>query len=91
MLHVSTDGPARPPYVNVAFQQEEIRRRRGASGGCWAALSRMHTSSFYFPLFSEACMFLHANSILYICFCSKLYAETRFSNLQNIGSFLPIH
>lgn len=24
MPHVSIDGPARPPYVNVAFQQEEI-------------------------------------------------------------------
>lgn len=22
MAHVSADGPARPPYVNVAFQQE---------------------------------------------------------------------
>lgn len=34
MPHVSTDGLARPPYVNVAFQQEEIRRRRGAVGSC---------------------------------------------------------
>lgn len=32
MPHVSTDGLARPPYVNVAFQQEEIRMRRGAVG-----------------------------------------------------------
>lgn len=24
MPHVSGDGPAQPPYVNVAFQQEEI-------------------------------------------------------------------
>lgn len=24
MPHVSTDGQAQPPYVNVAFQQEEI-------------------------------------------------------------------
>lgn len=24
MPHVSTDGPVQPPYVNVAFQQEEI-------------------------------------------------------------------
>lgn len=34
MPHVSADGPARPPYVNVAFQQEEIRRRWGAVGSC---------------------------------------------------------
>lgn len=24
MLHVSIDGPAQPPYVNVAFQLKEI-------------------------------------------------------------------
>ncbi len=29
MPHVSTDGPARPPYVNVAFQQEEIELEGG--------------------------------------------------------------
>lgn len=29
MPHVSTDGPARPPYVNVAFQREEIELERG--------------------------------------------------------------
>lgn len=29
MPHVSNDGLARPPYVNVAFQQEEI----GPGGG----------------------------------------------------------
>lgn len=46
MPHVSTDGPARPPYVNVAFRQEEIRMRRGAAAaaGCWIALSHVNTS-----------------------------------------------
>lgn len=76
MLHVSTDGPARPPYVNVAFQQEEIRRRRGVSGGCWGAVSRVHTSSFYFLLLSEGCLLLDTNTIQYMYFSCKLYAET---------------
>lgn len=51
MPHVSTDGLARPPYVNVAFQQEEIRRRGGV-GSCWVLLSNVR-SYFYFLLLSE--------------------------------------
>lgn len=50
MPHVSTDGPARPPYVNVAFQRGEIRRRAAAAAGCLVALSHVHTSSFYFVI-----------------------------------------
>ncbi|MEQ2177960.1 hypothetical protein GOODEAATRI_009169 [Goodea atripinnis] len=35
MPHVSVDGPVQPPYVNVAFQQEEITIWRGNVSGCW--------------------------------------------------------
>lgn len=54
MPHVSIDGPARPPYVNVTFQQEEIELEEGggeAAGGCWIALSHMNTT-FGFLLLS---------------------------------------
>lgn len=54
MPHVSIDGPARPPYVNVTFQQEEMELEEGggeAAGGCWIALSHMNTT-FGFLLLS---------------------------------------
>lgn len=33
MLHVSTDSAARPPYGNVAFQQQETELEGGGGGG----------------------------------------------------------
>lgn len=59
MPHVSTDGPARPPYVNVAFQQEEIRVRRGAAaGGCWIALSHVNTSFIFSCYLKDKCSWI---------------------------------
>lgn len=57
MPHVSIDGPVRPPYVNVAFQQEEIELGRegvfAAAAGCSVAMSHVNTSLcfFFFPFF----------------------------------------
>lgn len=61
MPHVSIDGPARPPYVNVAFQPEEIELERGgvAAAGCWVALSHV-SFRFFFFLFFQGQMFLNA-------------------------------
>lgn len=78
MPHVSTDGPARPPYVNVAFQRGEIRRRAAAAAGCWVALSHVHTSSFYFffILLSELENVLRCRFKIYVllleAMCTKL-------------------
>lgn len=41
------------PYVNVAFQREEIGRRRGTPSGCWIPSSNVHTY-FNFSLVIEA-------------------------------------
>lgn len=53
MPHVSADGLALFPYVNVAFQREEIGRRRGTPSGCWIPSSNVHTY-FNFSLVIEA-------------------------------------
>lgn len=39
-----------PPYVNVAFQREEIELEGGGVPPlvCWEALSHVRTSSFFF-------------------------------------------
>lgn len=43
MAHVSIEGPAQLPYVNVAFQLEEAEIR--AKDCCW--LANMNTFSFF--------------------------------------------
>lgn len=63
MPHVSIDGPARPPYVNVAFQQEEIELGGGgggAAGGCWAALSHTNITSLFSFVNKRKNIFLNA-------------------------------
>lgn len=61
MPRVSSDGSARPLYVNVAFQQEEIGRRRRwrrrATGSGSAQASRAHTYNYSLLLF-DGWMFL---------------------------------
>lgn len=55
MPHVSTDGPARPPYVNVAFQQEETELEEGEEGcccSCWL-LASFVTCTRPFFIFSD--------------------------------------
>lgn len=68
MPRVSGDGSARPLYVNVAFQQEEIgrrwRRRRRAAGGGSALPSRAHTCNYFLLLF-ESWTFLGVNGTDY--------------------------
>lgn len=53
MPHVSNDGLARPPYVNVAFQQEEIGPGGGERGLLLVVVGyhpHMCTLSIFFPV-----------------------------------------
>lgn len=54
MPRVSSDGSARPLYVNVAFQQEEIGRRRRAARGGSVQSSRAHTCNYFLLLFGHS-------------------------------------
>lgn len=74
MPRVSSDGSARPRYVNVAFQQEEIGRRRRAAGGCSAQSSRARTYNYFLLLF-DGWMFLGVNGMDYKALFSVLYSE----------------
>lgn len=65
MPRVSSDGSARPLYVNVAFQQEEIGRRRRAARGGSVQSSHAHTYNYFLLLF-EGWTFFGVNGTDYI-------------------------
>lgn len=79
MQHVSTDGPARPPYVNVAFQQEEIELQ----GGGVLLVACAHFFFFIFSCFlKDKCSWMHWTLYIvysvYLLFLSAMYREHIF-------------
>lgn len=66
MPRVSSDGSAQPLYVNVAFQQEEIGRRRRAARGGSVHSSRAHTYNYFLLLFEGWTPFFGVNGPDYV-------------------------
>lgn len=89
MPRVSSDGSARPLYVNVAFRQEEIGRRRRAARGGSVRASRAHTYN-YFLLSFEGWMFFGVNGTGNIASVARFIPSADFLFiLNNNGLFLP--
>lgn len=78
MPRVSSDGSARPLYVNVAFQQEEIGRRRRAARGGSVQSSRAHTCNYFLLLF-EGWTFFGVNGADYVASAARCIPRPDFS------------
>lgn len=89
MPRVSSDGSARPLYVNVAFQQEEIgrRRRRRATGSGSAQSSRAHTYNYFLLLF-DGWMFLGVNGTDCAALLYAVFPVLTFCSCKTTGASL---
>lgn len=87
MPRVSGDGSAQPLYVNVAFQQEEIGRRRRAARGGSVQSSRAHTYNYFLLLF-EGWTFFGVNSTDYGASAACFIPSPDFLFINNT-LFLP--
>lgn len=87
MPRVSSDGSAQPLYVNVAFEQEEIGRRRRATRGGSVHSSRAHTYNYFLLLF-EGWPFFGVNSTDYVASVACFIPSPDFHFINNT-LFLP--